>query len=61
MIQKYILFVTLFCMLVLTTQVSENKTRVLTVTTLALDTQAEREEIYEDANETTIRGGAIEQ
>ena len=59
--QKHILFMTFFYMLVLTTQSSKNKTRVLTVTTLAIDAQAEREEIYEDSNETTIRGGAIKQ
>ena len=62
MIKISILFIAFFWMLALTVQASEkNVKRAFTVTSLALDAQAAREEIYEeiyeDINETNIEGG----
>ena len=58
MIKKHALFTAFFCVLVLTAQASENNNkRAFTVTTIALDAQAEQEENYEDLNETNLEGG----
>jgi len=62
MIKISILFIAFFWMLALTAQASEkNIKRAFTVTSLALDAQAAREEKYaeryEDINETNLEGG----
>ena len=61
MTKKTILLIIIFLTLeAMTVQASEhNVKRAFTVTTLALDAQAEKEENYEDINETNSEGGTL--